>query len=127
MNRVQNFNEFLDMFFSSQYFIVVIAVLAMILIMLIAYLIKLQYSYKVPSIKQEEPVDLIEEAIKSVNENESILNLEALNNTVNHVKNELMPGVDFSQFDHPREEREEAVAEIAETKTATIDTELKWD
>lgn len=78
---MQNFNEFLDMFFSSQYFIVVIAVLAMILIMLIAYLIKLQYSYKVPSIKQEEPVDLIEEAIKSVNENESILNLEALNNT----------------------------------------------
>jgi hypothetical protein len=49
--------------------------------------------------------------------------LDALNNTVNHVKNELMPGVDFSQFDHPREEREEVVAEIAEA----IDTELKWD
>lgn len=47
--------------------------------------------------------------------------VEALNNTVNHVKNELMPEVDFSQFDH-REEREEE-----ESKPSTIDTELKWD
>ena len=47
--------------------------------------------------------------------------VEALNNTVNHVKTELMPEVDFSQFDH-REEREEE-----EPKPSTIDTELKWD
>jgi hypothetical protein len=47
--------------------------------------------------------------------------MEALNNTVNHVKTELMPDVDFSQFDH-REEREEE-----EAKPSTIDTELKWD
>jgi hypothetical protein len=47
--------------------------------------------------------------------------VEALNNTVNHVKTELMPEVDFSQFDH-REEREEE-----EAKPSTIDTELKWD
>ena len=78
---MQNFNEFLNMFFSSQYFIVVIAVLAMILVMLLAYLIKLQYSHKPTSIKQEEPVDLVEEAIKSINENDPILNLDALNNT----------------------------------------------
>ena len=49
--------------------------------------------------------------------------LEALNSTVNHVKNELMPGVDFSQFDHPREEQVEG----AEAKTSTVNTELKWD
>jgi Protein of unknown function (DUF3276) len=47
--------------------------------------------------------------------------VEALNNTVNHVKNELMPDVDFSQFDN-REDGEEE-----EPKAATIDTELKWD
>ena len=46
----------------------------------------------------------------------------ALNNTVNHVKNELMPGVDFTQFDHVREEREEAAVEVK----PTVDTEL-WD
>lgn len=46
--------------------------------------------------------------------------VEALNSTVNHVKTELMPEVDFEQFDKPREAREEA-------NTSTIDTELKWD
>ena len=51
--------------------------------------------------------------------------LEALNNTVNHVKNELMPGVDFSQFDHPRDEQVQV--ETAEAKTSTVNTELKWD
>ncbi|MFZ2905424.1 MAG: DUF3276 family protein [Cyclobacteriaceae bacterium] len=49
--------------------------------------------------------------------------VEALNNTVNHVKNELMPEVDFSQFDHAREEH----AETVESKTAGSDNELKWD
>lgn len=48
--------------------------------------------------------------------------VEALNNTVNHVKTELMPDVDFSQFDN-RQEREEE----EEAKPSTIDTELKWD
>lgn len=45
--------------------------------------------------------------------------MEALNNTVNHVKNELMQGVDFSQFEHREEEEDK--------KPSTIDTELKWD
>jgi hypothetical protein len=40
--------------------------------------------------------------------------VEAINNTVNHVKNELMPDVDFSEFD-----RQEA--ELSE------DSDLKWD
>jgi hypothetical protein len=35
-----------------------------------------------------------------------------------------MPGVDFSQFDHPREEQQ---VETAEAKTSTVNTELKWD
>src|SRR5688572_3335584 len=53
--------------------------------------------------------------------------LEALNNTINHVKHELMPEVDFSQFDHPQE-REEAAAETPTNGKATeIDTDLKWD
>ena len=51
--------------------------------------------------------------------------MEALNNTVNHVKTELMPGVDFTQFDHAREEHAEPVEETA--KTTTVNSELKWD
>jgi len=50
--------------------------------------------------------------------------MEALTNTVNHVKHELMPNVDFSQFDNVHE-REEAEAETA--KSNGLDTELKWD
>ncbi len=47
--------------------------------------------------------------------------LEALNNTVNHVKEELLPDVDFAQFDRDHEENG------AETVTTDTDTELKWD
>lgn len=42
----------------------------------------------------------------------------ALNETVNHVKNELMPHVDFSQFD--REDEEIGV-------DSNDDSSLKWD
>ena len=49
--------------------------------------------------------------------------IEALNSAVNHVKNELMPNVDFSQFDNP--DREEEVASAP--RSPEIDTELKWD
>jgi hypothetical protein len=54
--------------------------------------------------------------------------MEALNATVNHVKTELMPDVDFSQFDHARDEREEA-ATAAEVQPPAVDSasELKWD
>jgi len=52
--------------------------------------------------------------------------MEALTNTVNHVKHELMPNVDFTQFDHAPE-REEAEAETGTTKSTGVDTELKWD
>ena len=46
--------------------------------------------------------------------------LEALNNTVNHVKTELMPEVDFTQFDHVRDDRdgrEETAATIRNCET----------
>ncbi|MBN8575458.1 MAG: DUF3276 family protein [Cyclobacteriaceae bacterium] len=44
--------------------------------------------------------------------------VEALNNTVNHVK-ELMPGVDFDAFEQSREE--------VSASNPAGDTELKWD
>ena len=47
--------------------------------------------------------------------------LEALNNTVNHVKTELMPDVDFTSFDHNHEKEEEP------SKAPVVDSELKWD
>jgi hypothetical protein len=46
--------------------------------------------------------------------------MEALNNTVNHVKTELLPEVDFAEFDRVHEEHEEV-------KPVTVDTDLKWD
>jgi hypothetical protein len=54
--------------------------------------------------------------------------LEALTGTINHVKTELMPNVDFTQFDHAPE-REEASAEAAAPTTngRAADTDLKWD
>ncbi len=52
--------------------------------------------------------------------------MEALNNTVNHVKNELMPEVDFASFEN-RHEQKEAVAVVAEAGKPANDTELRWD
>lgn len=71
----------------------------------------------------------------------------ALTNTVNHVKNELMPDLDFSQFDQDNINRDnnnhnksvgkesvdnksvekESVDKEKETTESGIDTELKWD
>ncbi|WP_436517129.1 DUF3276 family protein [Ekhidna sp. To15] len=49
--------------------------------------------------------------------------VDALNSTVNHVKEELMPEVDFTQFDRDNEERQAAVnAEVSDS-----DSDLKWD
>ena len=53
--------------------------------------------------------------------------IEALNNTVNHVKQELMPDVDFSQFDQPHEKEEAAAETPANGKGTEHDSELKWD
>ncbi len=49
--------------------------------------------------------------------------MEALNNTINHVKTELMPDVDFSSFEHNHHEEKEAV----EAAKPGVDSELKWD
>jgi hypothetical protein len=53
--------------------------------------------------------------------------LEALTNTVNHVKHELMPNVDFTQFDHQPEREEAETATATEARTSGPDSELKWD
>lgn len=56
--------------------------------------------------------------------------MEALTNTVNHVKQELLPDVDFDQFDqqHANHEltHEEAETAIPVVKS-TGDSDLKWD
>ena len=44
--------------------------------------------------------------------------MEAFTKTVNHVKDELMPEVDFSQFD---------IQEDTEGDTDKVGSELKWD
>ncbi len=46
--------------------------------------------------------------------------VEALNGTVNHVKTELLPDVDFTQFDNNDEES-------SETESSGMDADLKWD
>jgi len=74
--------------------------------------------------------------------------VKALNNTVNHVKNELLPDVDFDQFDREREERAAAKEKAREMPQdekpqdekpqdekpqdeekieSGIDTELRWE
>lgn len=44
--------------------------------------------------------------------------VEALQNTMNHVKNELLPDVDFARFENGREEEE---------ASGPLNTELKWE
>ncbi len=60
--------------------------------------------------------------------------LEAMNNTVNHVKNELMPDVDFAEFDRLDDERDEdspkptRSTSLPEAESVSSeDSELKWD
>ena len=47
---------------------------------------------------------------------------DALVETINHVKNELMPEVDFAQFDNMEDEEREAV-----DSTTNNDSDLSWD
>ena len=66
--------------------------------------------------------------------------VKALNNTVNHVKDELLPDVDFDQFDREREEKaarekvarenenpQDEKSQEDEKVESGIDTELKWE
>ncbi len=46
--------------------------------------------------------------------------LEALNETVNHVKTELLPDVDFTQFENED-------SEVADVRITDDDSDLKWD
>ncbi|MEM7549770.1 MAG: DUF3276 family protein [Bacteroidota bacterium] len=52
--------------------------------------------------------------------------MEALQGTVNHVKNELMPDVDFSEFDREYED-DLATAGSNENGKSRLDEELSWD
>lgn len=47
--------------------------------------------------------------------------VDALNETVDHVKEELMPEVDFDQFDNNEEQ------EVLSNGDSDMDTELSWD
>jgi hypothetical protein len=56
----------------------------------------------------------------------------ALNNTVGHVKDELLPEVDFEQFDrayNPEQSADEQPVTTGQSEETNvdIDTELKWD
>ena len=75
--------------------------------------------------------------------------LKAMNSAVDHVKNELLPEVDFDKFDRDREEAYQAkindatteaseestsvdvdseeVPVTPETETSSVENELKWD
>ncbi len=57
--------------------------------------------------------------------------VEALNEAVEHVKDELMPDFDFTQFDHSEEDIEaqqnDPPENLAENLEESVDTELKWD
>lgn len=53
--------------------------------------------------------------------------LDALNQTVDHVKNELMPEVDFSQFDKKEEYEENQSVEKENENGSGMDDELQWD
>lgn len=57
--------------------------------------------------------------------------VNALNNTVGHVKDELLPEVDFEQFDreHNSEEHANSITNESANEEASVDTdtELKWD
>jgi hypothetical protein len=53
--------------------------------------------------------------------------LEALTGTINHVKTELMPNIDFTQFDHAPEREEAETAVTTNGQQAPADSELKWD
>ncbi len=51
--------------------------------------------------------------------------LDALRGTLDHVKTELLPEVDFSQFDKVEEQRE--VVATSTKGENNVDDELKWD
>lgn len=54
--------------------------------------------------------------------------MDALNGTIDHVKTELLPDVDFSEFDH--QDDNDAASDSDEVKkeaNSGIDSELSWD
>lgn len=53
--------------------------------------------------------------------------VEALQETVDHIKSELMPDYDFNQFAHEEDGRQEAPSEALEEEDSFGGTDLKWE
>ena len=53
--------------------------------------------------------------------------MEALNQTVDHLKTELMPEVDFSKFDEVEEVGESEVEKTEKSIETSESSDLKWD
>ena len=53
--------------------------------------------------------------------------MEALNQTVDHLKKELMPEVDFSKFDEVEEVGESEVEKTEKSIETSESSDLKWD
>ena len=52
--------------------------------------------------------------------------MNALSSTIGHVKEELLPDVDFEQFDHDREQQNPDEV-VASDNESSVGDELKWD
>lgn len=53
--------------------------------------------------------------------------VEAMNKTVDHVKTELLPDVDFAEFDKKHEETVEGTETKTEEVVSDASSDLKWD
>ncbi len=53
--------------------------------------------------------------------------MDAMNKTVDHVKTELLPDVDFAEFDRKYEEQGEKKTESTEEPVSEENSDLKWD
>lgn len=52
--------------------------------------------------------------------------IAAMNGTIEHVKTELLPDVDFTQFDN-QEEKDNSEKDNSEKENTDLGTDLKWD
>ena len=57
--------------------------------------------------------------------------IDAMNGTIDHVKTELLPDVDFTQFDNQEEkynsEKDNSEKDNSEKENTDLGTDLKWD
>ncbi len=65
MGNMNNFNEFVDLFFNSEYFVIFLIIVMLILLVIIAYLIKLQSSISKDTLKSQTVAD--NDILESIN------------------------------------------------------------